>query len=94
MGTTNKDYKDAMNSQGASNLGALLYALPKIVDRIWEDAKANGKGTDYVNQHPILVMFAAQIDHLTGYRQNYSDAYHIVQDVIDGKRDPVTLKAK
>lgn len=91
MSTNKRDYEDAMFSQGACNLGALLYSLPKIVDRIWEDARANGKGTDYVNTHPIIRLFAEQIAYLSSGRE-YSDAYGIVQDVIDGKRDPITLE--
>lgn len=58
--------RHALLSQSACNVSGLIHFLPEIVSQLWDIAKREGKGTDWVNQHPVLVLFATQISWLTG----------------------------
>lgn len=89
MPTTKQDYIDALNSQSAVNLSGLAHSLSAVVTRIWDDARAQGRGTDYVNNHPIVRFYIAQLDFLC--RTDYSDAYQIVSKVAAGELDPVLI---
>ena len=82
-----RDYQDAIYSQGAVNAGALVKSLAKSVDGMWDEARAQGKGADYVNTHPIMRLFAEQIGYLSSGR-NYYDANTFCQEIADGKREP------
>jgi hypothetical protein len=72
-------YNDAMMSQGACNLGGLVRGWARTMELIQAEAHAQGKGTDWINTHPVNVLFAEQIYQLTGFGQKYSDAYAAVQ---------------
>lgn len=64
-GLTKKDYNSALAVQGACNLSGVVRSFSDIMTRIWEEANKDGKGTDWVNKHPICVLFAEQIAHLS-----------------------------
>ncbi len=72
-------YADAMLSQGACNLGALVHALDRIVTLLQDHAHECGLGTDWVNEHPAVRLFAHQILHLSR-RRGYSEAYRICSE--------------
>jgi hypothetical protein len=44
------------------------------MSEIQAQARAGGHGTDWVNAHPVNVMFAEQVYHLTGSGRRYYDA--------------------
>lgn len=69
-----KDYSDAILSQGACNLSGIVHSFSDIMDRIWEEARERGEGTDWINNHPICRLFAEQISHLT-CEKDYFEAY-------------------
>lgn len=62
---TPEDYEAARNALEAVNVSGLVLGLAEIMPRIWDEAKKRGKGTDYVNRHPITKAFASQIKRLT-----------------------------
>ncbi len=68
-------YADALQVQNASNLSGVVKSWAEAMEPIWAEARALGKGTDYVNTHPVNVLFAEQVYHLTGYSSSYSSAY-------------------
>ncbi len=68
-----KDYEDALMVQSACNLSGVVHSFSEILSRLVEEAQKEGKGTDWVNTHPICVLFAEQIKHLTG--SEYFEAY-------------------
>ena len=71
-----KDYQSAVDSQGACNLSGIVHSFSEILPRIWEEANSIEEGTDWINRHPICVLFAEQIKHLsTGI--TYFDAYQL-----------------
>lgn len=61
---TLRDYKDAIDVQCACNLSGMVHTLDKIVTRVWNEARAAGQGTAYVNRHPIVVLFTAHMLYL------------------------------
>ena len=76
MGLTKKDYQDALNSQSACNLSGIVHTFSKVVSKIWEHAHSDGRGTEWVNKHPICRLYAEQIAHLSGAGMGDSDSYH------------------
>ncbi|RPI56255.1 MAG: hypothetical protein EHM49_00770 [Deltaproteobacteria bacterium] len=71
-------YKEAILSQSACNLSGLVFNLASHMDEIWKEAKANGQGTDYVNNHPVVRLFLEQFNLLC--RSDYSESYKICDD--------------
>jgi hypothetical protein len=58
---TKEDYQDAVVAQSACNLSGIARSLNGVLTRIWNEARDKGQGTDYVNQHPIVVLYVAQM---------------------------------
>ena len=79
---TERDYEDAMHSQSACNLSGIVHSLSRVMPKIWIEAGEKGEGTDYVNQHPIVRLYAEQIMHLSGKRE-YSDAHKAVSEKLE-----------
>jgi hypothetical protein len=77
LSLTPKDYSDAIMAQSAVNLSGLVHSLSNVVSRIWDEPECSG--TQYVNTHPIVVLYAAQIAYLSGLGvgngSEYSEAY-------------------
>ncbi len=69
---TSKDYTDAIHSQNACNLSGIVHSLSRVLPAIWEDSN----GTEEVNNHPIVRMYAEQIAFLSSGIE-YSNAYNI-----------------
>ncbi len=63
-------YDDALAVQSACNLSGVVQSFATHIRKIVKE----GKGTDYVNNHPVSRLFAEQISHLTR-NKDYSDAY-------------------
>ncbi len=68
---TAHDYEMAEFSQSACNLSGIVHSLDKIVTKLWNEARRDGHGTDWVNQHPIVRLYAEQISHLSSSRDYY-----------------------
>lgn len=62
---TPRDYRLAMDAQDACNLTGVVYEFSRIISEIRNEANKLGKGTDWVNNHPICVAFSDKIRHLT-----------------------------
>lgn len=77
-----KDYQDAIDVQNACNLSGVVHSFSRVISKVWDEAHANGQGTDYVNRHPIAVMYASKIASLTGSEIDgeFSKAYQACQD--------------
>lgn len=74
---TKRDYEQALQSQNACNLSGIVRSLAEVTNRIWDEVRANGGGTDEVNQHPICRMYAEQIAFLSG--ASFSDSTSYIQ---------------
>ena len=61
-----KHWQAAMDSQCACNLSGIVHSYSKVMTVIWDEANRVSQGTDWVNTHPIAVLYATQVGHLTG----------------------------
>lgn len=77
-------YRDAFDVQCASNLIAVVNGWARACAAVSAYARARGHGTDWINKHPINVMFAQQVYHLTGNGSHYSVAYSECADKAKG----------
>jgi hypothetical protein len=57
-------YKNALQVQDACNLSGVVKSFAKDFDAVWSEARELGKGTDYVNTHPVCRLYLEQIAHL------------------------------
>jgi len=58
---TAKDYQAALDVQDACNLSGVVHSFAEVLPRIREEAN----DTDKINRHPISVMYASKIAHLS-----------------------------
>jgi hypothetical protein len=47
----------AIQVQDASNLSGVVHSFNEVMGALWLEAHRLGKGTGWVNQHPIVTMF-------------------------------------
>src|SRR5882757_2931936 len=81
--------KLALDVQNASNLSGVVHSLDEIVsDVLWPEARRQGKGTKYVNQHAIVTLFLHKLTSLNGCEcfcseciNNYGRATAAVQKI-------------
>ncbi len=67
---TPKDYKDAILVQDACNLSGIVLSFVSVLKKI--RAEPGCTGTEWINQHPISVMYADKIRSLTGAGDSFS----------------------
>lgn len=83
MSISKEDYNTALQVQGAGNLAGVIHSFSAILDKIWEEARVKGLGIEYVNRHPICILFAEKISNLTkGQRiaMNHTEAYQACRE--------------
>lgn len=75
MPLTKDDYRRAIIAQDAVNLSGLVHSLSELLPRIREEPGCTG--TDYVNAHPIVVMYVNKLLSLSGAENGlaFSTAY-------------------
>lgn len=84
------DFQSAIDAQSACNVSGLTHSLCDVIRRIWEVAHARHRGTDWVNQHPIVQLFSYQIVYLSTRHELFQwsggwiDANNFCMDVING----------
>ncbi len=78
---TPHDYQSALDAQSACNLSGIVHSFSSVMTRIWAEANAMGKGTDWVNNHAICRLYAEQIAHLSGAGiTSHSDSFAKAHD--------------
>lgn len=85
-GLTLYDYKLALQVQDACNLSGVVHSFSRVMAKIWVEAHKLGKGTEWANTHPIAVLYADKVAHLTGTQYSdftVSDAYTEVTRYIE-----------
>jgi hypothetical protein len=67
----------AIQVQDACNLTGVLRSFVEAMTVVRQDALAQGRGTDWINTHPVAQLFADKIADLTGRldMDRYSAAY-------------------
>lgn len=75
MPLTADDYRKAILAQDAVNLSGLVHSLSELLPRIREEPDCTG--TEYVNTHPIVVLYVNKLLALSGAENGlaFSEAY-------------------
>jgi len=87
---TKNHFQQAIDAQSACNLSGIVHSFSETLTHIWEDS--DGRGTDWVNKHPICRLYAEQICFLSGGGatmdgNSYRVAYNQVEEIIAQWRD-------
>lgn len=56
---------EALAAQDDCNLSDVVDAWSRAITDLWDHAMAIGKGTDWVNEHAVNVLFASKASSLT-----------------------------
>jgi hypothetical protein len=56
----------AIDCQDACNLSGVTHSYDKAVSAVFEEAQKLGKGTDWINTHPIVTLFLSKLGSLNG----------------------------
>lgn len=77
---------EALQVQDACNLSGVVHSFSRALTDLWAIADHDGEGTDWVNQHPVSVLFADKIKHLSGldHKNDVFDAYQVAHDLTAG----------
>jgi len=77
MPLTREDYQRALVVQDACNLSGVVHSLAEVLPRIREEPDCTG--TDYVNTHPITIMYVNKLSSLSGAERGlvFSTAYDV-----------------
>jgi len=61
----------AAEVQSASNLTGVVRSLITMLDQLWVFAHAPGRGTQWVNNHPLVIVFVDKLrDMSTNHNEN------------------------
>lgn len=83
---TKQDYQMAIDVQTACNLGAVVHSFSRVMKKLQHQARKLKKGTDWINNHPICMLYATQIHFLTEEHatdSTYAEAYGEVEQAIE-----------
>ena len=88
-----KTYNDVWFAMDACNSSGVIHALDRWVSEVWEEARELGKGTEYVNSHPIVICVLDKLAQLARIspvvcddsQKRISDAYAFVCDKTNEK---------
>jgi len=74
----------------ACNLSGVVHSMSTAVSMLWNISSARGIGTKFVNEHPVMVIYAERCATLTGYcaigsLNTYGDALNACYALRDGK---------
>ena len=56
--------KDALQVQDARNLSGVVHSLSELVT--WLRGTYPGRGTEWYNRHPLVVLYVSKLDSLCG----------------------------
>jgi hypothetical protein len=59
-----------MTYQDACNLIGVVHAFDRVMTALWAHAHKHGKGTDWVNNHPLVFLTVEKLMQLCRYSQN------------------------
>ena len=83
-GLTLRDWQSAFVVQDACNLFGVLSQWKRIMSKLCEYGRINVRGTDWINKHPVNILFVDKIGSLTDINRGlaFSEAYIKVENSI------------
>lgn len=78
----------ALDVQDAVNLSGVVHSFSQAVTALWDEAHQTGKGTDWVNEHPIVTLFLDKLVALNNagyvsYLTYPQDGYALALDEVE-----------
>jgi hypothetical protein len=55
---------DALACQDACNASGVVHSFDQAMSALWDEAHKQGKGTEWVNRHPIVTLFIDKLASL------------------------------
>lgn len=79
----------ALQVQDACNLSGVVRSFDQVMTAVWDEARRSEKGTDWVNTHPIALLFVSKICDLSRYTygsetENFRVAYEACKTLAGG----------
>lgn len=62
--TYDETARTAIAVQDAVNLSGVAHSFAEAVSAIWDEAHRQGKGTEWVNTHPVVTLFLDKLADL------------------------------
>ena len=88
-------YEDAILVQDACNLSGVVHSLAKAMDVIRKEADELGEGTQYMNTHPVVILFVDKLQSLSGSNDPsaFSRAYDKCQKMAEltAKKEGISI---
>lgn len=79
--------KLAIDVQNASNLSGVVNSFSGVTEKLWRVARARGKGTEWVNTHPVCILFIDKLSSLAGVQNDrmrimeaYDEAHQLAEE--------------
>lgn len=80
--------KRALDCQDACNLSGVVTTFYCAMMALWDEALRTGQGTEWVNHHPIAILFMDKCASLGGYglhgEHDVLDAFATVKKIAEG----------
>ena len=79
----------SLDVQNACNLSGVVRSFADITATLWDEAHRQEKGTDWVNTHPVVILFMSKLCSLSRYTcgsesDNFRQAYDAVKKLAAG----------
>jgi hypothetical protein len=65
----------ALDCQDACNLSGVAHSFDKAVSAVFQEKERLGKGTAWVNRHPIITMYLLKMAELNGCGSSLDPSY-------------------
>jgi len=88
MKTLQELANEALQIQDACNLSGVVHSFHRVISEVWENARAQGKGTDWVNRHPIVRAYVSKLVMLSRYEigdDTFSEVMAIAENFAEKK---------
>ena len=86
--------QDAIFVQDARNISGVIHALDRTMSKIADISRANCTGTDWLNKHPIIVLFADKLASMAGVQGISSESQTAYGRAYDACRDMAGIDEK
>ena len=92
-------YQFALDIQDGVNLSGIVKSWAQATSIMWDEARALGRGTQYVNAHPVNVLVLDKLGCLAQYPNAagidaYSDCYRLCAERAGKGFDAVVAQVK
>jgi hypothetical protein len=85
-----KHWQAAQRAEYSNNIIEIVLLLEEALQEIRDESHKLSKGVEWINTHPICVLFCAQIERLTKVNDPfiYDNAYEAANDTLIEMEEP------